>query len=46
MYAAKLADATVVPKSNANGHEITGEAKSMQGAPVSAKLGAVPRMGC
>ena len=46
MCAAKLADATVVPKSNANGHEITGQAKSMQDAPVSAKLGAVPRMGC
>ena len=37
MCAAKLADATVVPKSSANGHEITGQAKSMQDAPVSAK---------
>ena len=37
MCAAKLADTTVVPKSNANGHEITGQGKSMQDAPVSAK---------
>lgn len=37
MCAAQLADATVVPKSNANGHEITGQAKSMQDAPVSAQ---------
>ena len=38
MCAAELADATVVPKSNANSHEITGQAKSMQDAPVFATL--------
>ena len=37
MCVAKLADTTVVPKSNAHGHEITGQAKSMQDAAVSAK---------
>jgi len=37
MCVAKLANTTMVPKSNANGHEITGQAKSMQDAAVSAK---------
>ena len=37
MCVAKLADTTVVPKSNAHAHEITGQAKSMQDAAVSAK---------
>ena len=37
MCVAKLADTTVVPKSNAHAHEITGQAKSMQAAAVSAK---------
>ena len=37
MCVAKLADTTVVPKSNAKGHEINGQAKSVQDAAVSAK---------
>jgi len=34
---AKLADGTVVPKSNTNGHENTGQVKSLQDAPLSVK---------
>ena len=41
MSVAKLADTTVVPKSNANSHKITGQAKSMQDAAVSAKPTAI-----
>ena len=37
MCVAKLVDTTVVPKSNANGHEIAGQTKSMQDPAVSAK---------
>ena len=37
MCVAKLADTTVVPKSNAKGHGIIGQAKSVQDAAVSAK---------
>ena len=37
MRDAKLTDKNVVPKSNANGHEITGQTKSMQDTAVSAK---------
>ena len=37
MCVAKLADTTVVPKSNANGHKIAGQTKSMQNPAVSAK---------
>ena len=37
MCVAKLVDTTVVPKSNADGHEIAGQTKSMQDPAVSAK---------